>query len=137
MQTTAAHLDSTFTILLVIRTMGTPYVDVVEKREQAMQEPEKGDESLEIEMDGPNLKRTLTSRQISMFSIAGSIGTGLLISTGSALAAGGPGSMLIAFTVVGFLCYNVLAAYGEMSTAFPMDKSFSGYAARFVDPAYG
>jgi amino acid transporter len=83
------------------------------------------------------LKRSLNSRQINMFSIAGSIGTGLLIATGSALANGGPGSMLIAFAILGFICYNVLVAYGEMATAFPMDKGFSGYAARFVDPAYG
>lgn len=83
------------------------------------------------------LQRSLNSRQIGMFSIAGSIGTGLLIATGSTLASGGPGSMLISMIVLGLVCYNVLAAYGEMSTAFPMDRGFSGYATRFVDPAYG
>ncbi|KAL7958061.1 dicarboxylic amino acid permease [Trichoderma compactum] len=91
------------------------------------------DEANQIPTNGQNgqLKRSLNSRQINMFSIAGSIGTGLLIATGSALANGGPDSMPIAFAILGFICYNVLVAYGEMSTAFPMDKGFSGYAARF------
>ncbi|KAL7780911.1 dicarboxylic amino acid permease [Trichoderma afarasin] len=97
------------------------------------------DEANQVLTNGQNgqLKRSLNSRQINMFSIAGSIGTGLLIATGSALANGGPASMLIAFAILGFICYNVLVAYGEMATAFPMDKGFSGYATRFVDPAYG
>lgn len=88
--------------------------------------------------DAPNrLQRSLKGRQIGMFSIAGAIGTGLLIATGPALAKGGPGSLLLGMIAMGFVCYNVLAAYGEMATAFPMDRGFSGYAARFVDPAYG
>ncbi|KAK4062793.1 uncharacterized protein Triagg1_9663 [Trichoderma aggressivum f. europaeum] len=97
------------------------------------------DETNQIPTNGQNghLKRSLNSRQINMFSIAGSIGTGLLIAKGSSLANGRSGSMLIAFAILGFICYNVLVAYGEMATAFAMDKGFSGHAARFVDPAYG
>lgn len=104
---------------------------------------ERGEKEDLVELDptpavsNGNLRRSLKSRQIDMFSIAGAIGTGLLIATGPALEHGGPGSLFIAFVFVGFICLNVLVAYGEMATALPMDRAFSGYATRFVDPAYG
>ncbi|KAK5190169.1 hypothetical protein LTR96_008155 [Exophiala xenobiotica] len=104
---------------------------------------ERGEKEDVVELDptpaasNGNLRRSLKSYQIGMFSIAGAIGTGLLIATGPALEHGGPGSLLIAFILVGSVCLNVLAAYGEMATALPMDRAFAGYATRFVDPAYG
>ncbi|RSL56828.1 hypothetical protein CEP53_006669 [Fusarium sp. AF-6] len=65
-----------------------------------------------------NLKRGFKMRHVNMFAIAGSIGTGLIIGSGQALAAGGP-------------------AFAEMAIFAPMNKGFSGYATRFVDPALG
>lgn len=70
-------------------------------------------------------------------AIAGAIGTGLIIGSGSALKNGGPGSMLIGYILMGFVVYIVMVALGEMGTWLPHKKSFSGYAGRFVDPAYG
>lgn len=70
-------------------------------------------------------------------AIAGAIGTGLIIGTGSALANGGPGSLLIAYLIMGFVVYTVMVALGEMGAWLPHKKSFSGYATRFVDPAMG
>jgi amino acid transporter len=87
---------------------------------------------------GPtSLKRGLKSRHVGMISIAGAIGTGLVIGTGLGIARGGAGSMLIAFIFVGALVYNVMVALGEMATYIPMTKGFSGYAAAYVDPALG
>ncbi|KAL6359947.1 hypothetical protein LRP88_05643 [Fusarium phalaenopsidis] len=71
--------------------------------------------SAEVQID---LKQGFKMRHVNMFAIAGSIGTGLIIGSGQALAAGGPG-------------------FAEMAIITPMNKGFSGYATRFVDPALG
>lgn len=69
-------------------------------------------------------------------AIAGAIGTGLIIGTGTALKFG-PGSLLIGYLIMGFTVYIVMVALGEMGAWLPHKKSFSGYATRFVDPAMG
>lgn len=78
----------------------------------------------------------LTSTTTQM-AIAGAIGTGLIIGSGSALKNGGPGSILIGYILMGFIVYIVMVALGEMGAWLPHKKSFSGYASRFVDPAFG
>ncbi|KAK6343563.1 hypothetical protein TWF730_011153 [Orbilia blumenaviensis] len=86
---------------------------------------------------GHSLHRGLRSRQVTMIAIGGAIGTGLIIGTGSALAKAGPGSLLIAYTFVGFIVFLVMAALGEMAAWLPAAGGFSVYATRFVDPALG
>ena len=72
-----------------------------------------------------------------MVAIGGAIGTGLIIGTGSALAQAGPASIFIAYTAVGIVVYLVMCALGEMAAWIPIQSGFTGYAARFVDPAFG
>jgi amino acid permease len=55
-----------------------------------------------------------------MIALGGSIGTGLFIGSGSALANGGPGSVLIDFLLIGFMLFNVVNALGELAVVFPM-----------------
>ncbi|KAF3182603.1 hypothetical protein TWF106_000768 [Orbilia oligospora] len=86
---------------------------------------------------GHSLHRGLRSRQVTMIAIGGAIGTGLIIGTGSALAKAGPGSLMIAYTFVGFIVFLVMAALGEMAAWLPAAGGFSVYATRFVDPALG
>ncbi|KAL9026774.1 MAG: hypothetical protein Q9196_004615 [Gyalolechia fulgens] len=83
------------------------------------------------------LHRGLKSRQITMIAIGGAIGTGLIIGTGSALAKAGPLSILISYSIVGFIVYMVMCALGEMAAYLPIQSGFTGYAARFCDPALG
>ncbi|RSL48152.1 hypothetical protein CEP53_009650 [Fusarium sp. AF-6] len=83
------------------------------------------------------LKRDFKPHQVFMFSIACAIGTGLVIGSGSALSRGGPGSLLIAYILVGSTVFFVMTALGEMATFLPMNKGFGGYATRMVDPAFG
>ncbi|KAH8107816.1 amino acid permease-domain-containing protein [Cristinia sonorae] len=83
------------------------------------------------------LHRGLSSRQVSMIAIAGTIGTGLFLGTGRSLAQGGPASMLICYGVVGFVVYVTLLLLGEMATQYPVAGSFNAYAVRFFSPAYG
>jgi AAT family amino acid transporter len=71
--------------------------------------------------DSPGtLHRGLSSRQVQMIAIAGTIGTGLFLGTGRSLAQGGPASMLICYSVVGFIVYVTLLLLGEMATQYPV-----------------
>jgi yeast amino acid transporter len=83
------------------------------------------------------LHRGLKARHITMIAIGGAIGTGLIIGTGKALATSGPGSIFIAYTVIGFLVFLVMAALGEMAAWLPMSSGFTGYATRFASPSLG
>jgi amino acid permease len=45
--------------------------------------------------------------------------------------------LLLGYSFVGFVCYLVMVALGEMAAFLPHKKGFAGYATRFVDPALG
>ena len=83
------------------------------------------------------LRRGFKTRQVNMLAIAGAIGTGLIIGSGTGLSRGGPASLLIAYAVTGSIIYFVMTALGEMAAFLPSDQGFNGYATRFVDPALG
>ena len=71
--------------------------------------------------DSPGtLHRGLSSRQVQMIAIAGTIGTGLFLGTGRSLAQGGPASMLICYSIVSFIVYVTLLLLGEMATQYPI-----------------
>ncbi|KAF4599728.1 hypothetical protein EYR40_006827 [Pleurotus pulmonarius] len=83
------------------------------------------------------LQRGLSARQVQMIAIAGTIGTGLFLGTGRSLAQGGPGAVLICYTLIGFIVYVTLLLLGEMATQYPVAGSFNTYATRFFSPSYG
>ncbi|PMD43509.1 putative amino acid permease [Hyaloscypha variabilis F] len=83
------------------------------------------------------LSRKLEARHLQMIAIGGAIGTGLFVGSGKALADGGPGSLLIAFSIVSLMLYCTIYSLGEMSCMFPIAGSFSAFATRFLDPAWG
>ncbi|CAG7924725.1 unnamed protein product [Penicillium olsonii] len=79
------------------------------------------------------LKRQLKSRHLQMIAIGGIIGPGLLVSSGNALAEGGPAGALISFSLVGIIVFFVMQSLGEMATLIPVTGSFTEYAERFID----
>ncbi|RMZ81956.1 hypothetical protein DV737_g2248, partial [Chaetothyriales sp. CBS 132003] len=83
------------------------------------------------------LLRRLKGRHLQMMAIGGSIGTGLFVGSGKALAAGGPASLFISFTLIGIMMYCTVQALGELAVTFPVAGSFSHYSTRFIDPAWG
>ncbi|KAF9919981.1 hypothetical protein FBU30_010295 [Linnemannia zychae] len=83
------------------------------------------------------LKRGLKARHLSMISIAGTIGTGLFLASGSSIAQAGPLGALIAYFLIGSMVFFMMTSLGEMATLIPTAGSFNTYAARFVDPALG
>ena len=89
-------------------------------------------------------QRKLEARHITMIAgiffitkVGGTIGTGLLVSTGGTLAEAGAMGALIAYLIAGLAIYFVVNSLGEMATLIPITGSFNAYAARFVDPALG
>lgn len=87
--------------------------------------------------ESERLHRRLAARHLSMIAIGGALGTGLLIGTGTALERGGPGAVLLTYSLVGFVVYLMMCALGEMAAWLPIPSGFQGHAARFVDPAMG
>ncbi|MBD8498397.1 amino acid permease [Paenibacillus sp. CAU 1523] len=83
------------------------------------------------------LQRHLKTRHLTMIALGGSIGTGLFLASGGAIAQAGPGGALLAFTAVGIMVYFLMTSLGELATYMPESGSFSTYASRFVDPALG
>ncbi|KDR80803.1 hypothetical protein GALMADRAFT_1108102 [Galerina marginata CBS 339.88] len=89
------------------------------------------------EHDLDRVQRRLKQRHVQMIAIAGTIGTGLFLGSGGALASAGPLGALIAYALVGTVAYSSLCAVGEMSTWAPISGTFPHFAARWVDPALG
>lgn len=84
-----------------------------------------------------DLKRSLSGRQIQMITIGGSIGTALFVSIGSGLVQGGPGSLLIAFTI--YSCWLALVnnCMAEMAVFMPVSGGFVRMGSKWVDEAFG
>lgn len=59
-------------------------------------------------------KRDLKARHVSMIAIAGTIGTGLFLGSGAALANGGPVGFFLGYTIVGCLVGMMMYCLGEM-----------------------
>ncbi|KAF8660620.1 hypothetical protein AX16_001599 [Volvariella volvacea WC 439] len=101
--------------------------------------PSKEESISDSSDDGNNdqTHRRLKSRHIQLIGISGTIGTALFVQIGSALAKGGPGSLLVAFIL---WCSVILAlnnCLAEMVTWIPISSPFIRFADRFVDPALG
>lgn len=73
-----------------------------------------------VEGDTSPLNRSLKGRHLQFIAIGGSIGAGLFIGCGKALANGGPASLLIGFIVVGIMMFCVLQALCELAAVYPV-----------------
>ena len=89
------------------------------------------------EQNSPELQKSLKSRHITMISLGGTIGTGLFLASGASIAQAGPGGALVAYALIGLMVYFLMTSLGEMAAYMPTSGSFSTYAAKFVDPAFG
>ncbi|KAF3098541.1 glyceraldehyde-3-phosphate dehydrogenase 1 [Orbilia oligospora] len=94
-------------------------------------------EAANFNVAGSPLARKLKGRHLQMIAIGGSIGSGLFVGSGVALATGGPGALLLAYLLIGSMLYCTIHALGELSIVFPVAGSFAVYSSRFLDPAWG
>ncbi|KAI8614923.1 amino acid permease/ SLC12A domain-containing protein [Chytriomyces sp. MP71] len=92
---------------------------------------------LQTQPEGARLHRKLQARHLEMIAIGGTIGTGLLLRSGGAIATAGPVGALVSFSIVGIQVFGVAAAIGEMCTYMPVEGAFSSLPTRFVSPAFG
>ena len=83
------------------------------------------------------LEKNMESRHLNCIAVGGAIGTGLLISSGSALSDGGPTSMLIGWGILAVTLFCVINAIGELTILFPAEGGFYAMANRFIDQNVG
>ncbi|ODV97561.1 hypothetical protein PACTADRAFT_38152 [Pachysolen tannophilus NRRL Y-2460] len=83
------------------------------------------------------LQKSLGNIQLQMIAIGGSIGTGLFVGSGKALANGGPAALLIAWLLIGSMLFVTVHALGELSVKFPVSGSFVTFNTKFISPAWG
>lgn len=86
----------------------------------------KDDNAQHINAD--RLARKLSARQVQMIAIGGTIGTGLFMGTGKALATGGPAATLIAYAICGGIIFVTMLSLGEMAAFVPVAGSFCTFA---------
>ncbi|KAF9177338.1 hypothetical protein BGZ51_004014 [Haplosporangium sp. Z 767] len=82
-----------------------------------------------------DLKRDLRRRHMVMIAISGTIGTGLFVTSGSTIAASGPGGAVLAYVIVGIWLAFVCQAIGEISTLLPLSGAFNVWGSRIFDEA--
>src|SRR5690348_8258050 len=76
---------------------------------------------------GPELKKSLTERQLRMIAIGGVIGAGLFVGSGVVISDTGPG-VFITYAMSGVLIIMVMRMLAEMAVANPSTGSFADYA---------
>jgi len=79
-------------------------------------------------VNADKLTRRLSSRQVQMIAIGGTIGTGLFLGTGESIAKGGPASTLIAYAICGGIVFVTMLSLGEMAAFVPVAGSFCTFA---------
>ncbi|KGO68271.1 Amino acid/polyamine transporter I [Penicillium expansum] len=81
------------------------------------------------------VRQGLHQRHIQMIALAGTIGTGLFLSSGRAISRSGPLGAFLGYLVMGCVAGTVTLAVGEMGTLVPLNGGIVRYAEYFVDPA--
>ncbi|KAL5337064.1 amino acid permease-domain-containing protein [Aspergillus crustosus] len=80
-------------------------------------------------------RQGLHQRHIQMIALASTVGTGLFLSSGRAIAHSGPLGAFLEYLVMGCVAGTVTLVTGEMGTLMPLNGGIVRYAELFVDPA--
>ncbi|KAL4862467.1 hypothetical protein BDV12DRAFT_203010 [Aspergillus spectabilis] len=83
------------------------------------------------------VNRRLRGIHVFMITISGVLGAGLYIRSGTVLRVGGPGAVLIAFTIMGLLAWMVMQCIGELLALWPISGALVEFVAKFVDEDLG
>lgn len=66
-----------------------------------------------------NFQRSIDARQMVFLALAGGMGAGIFVASGSALTAGGPANALLNYALVGLMVCTTMGALGELASRFP------------------
>lgn len=83
------------------------------------------------------LRRHLSVRHLSMIALGGTLGTGLFLTSGSAIFIAGPLGAVLAYGVMGLIVYLLMSSLGEMSAYKPVSGSFCEYSSEYVSKPFG
>lgn len=110
------------------------HADDVEAIAQVLDVDEEEQDIVEFE-EKKDLKRGLQQRHIQMIALAGTIGTGLFLSSGKAIARGGPAGAFMGYAITGGLVSCAVLSIAELSALVPLSGSIVRHAEYFFDPA--
>lgn len=82
------------------------------------------------------LRRQLTSRQISMLSLGGAIGTGLFLGSAISVRLAGPG-VILSYAAGSLIALALMWALAEMTVVHPVAGSFGVFAEIYIHPWAG
>ncbi|MFV0558788.1 MAG: amino acid permease [Enterococcus sp.] len=77
------------------------------------------------------LDRSLKNRHVQLISIGGAIGTGLFLGSGKSIHLAGP-SILLAYAIVGGMCFLIMRALGELLLSNTNHHSFLDFVAEYL-----
>lgn len=89
-----------------------------------------------INLAQQELKRDLKNRHVQLIAIGGTIGTGLFLGSGKAIALAGP-SIILAYLIVGTALFFVMRALGELLLSKAGYTSFTDFATEYIGPWAG
>src|ERR1700752_1881592 len=78
------------------------------------------------------LHHKLTAGQMAMVAVGGSIGTGLLLGSATAIGLAGP-AVILSFVLAAFINFTVACALGELACAHPAAGSFGVYGDLYLN----
>ncbi|KAF9895124.1 hypothetical protein FE257_000026 [Aspergillus nanangensis] len=111
---------------------GSSAADMKPRTLQAMVEADLLDERYK------NTQRGLKNRHVQMMALGGTIGTGLFVGSGQALAIGGPLSLLLGYIFISCMVYALVTGIAEIGAYLPVHggtMSYHGF--RYVSRSMG
>src|ERR1700740_3800927 len=78
------------------------------------------------------LHHKLTAGQMAMVAVGGSIGTGLLLGSATAIGLAGP-AVILSYLLAAFINFTVASALGELACAHPAAGSFGVYGDLYLN----
>jgi lysine-specific permease len=80
-------------------------------------EPSLNDHQILL-VDDKHLHRNLKERHMIMIALGGTIGTGLFLASGQALASAGPAGALVSYLIISIMVYFVMTSLGKSLSLF-------------------
>lgn len=101
---------------------------------------DKKTDSIEYVREEPQLllQQGLKMRHIQLIALGGAIGTGLFVGSGAALAATGPGPLLLSYIILSIVVWFMMNMLSEMTAFLPVTGvGAQQFITDYLDPSFG